>query len=379
MATGFAAGLARGLQTGEELSIRRAQEDRQAAIQTANLGMAMEDQAFKREERDRAKAMREEMSQLWGSTYGAKEIEVEEPVPGAIPTDSGTSADMVQKVKKQIMVAPGERTPEGRQRDLDFFNRMTAVRAKYSDFTPEQIKQSMEYGRFLEKEGIEDGLMKLMTSGDASGLAPLAQRLGVDPKSLKVESDGKAGYPKFTLTGVTADGKPVAQDLEPILTTIGLKSFSEATDKGINRKKAIVETNLAEAKIENTKADTSYTSARTGEVGASKVNTAQKDFLPKMPPGADKPVIDPGAGTARQLLRGISGGSNAKADDAANRALARISAAAQERVDAEEKSSGKKLSVSAYNERYQAIRNQLVNDFVEQQKRQSKNKQNQAE
>jgi hypothetical protein len=375
MAKGFAAGLSKGLETAEEQSLKRSQENRMAAIQTAQVGMQMEDQAFKREERERAKSLREEMGALWSGTYGAKEIEVEEPVPGAIPTDdpTQTSASMVQKVKKQVVVNPGERTAEGRQRDLDFFNKMTAVRAKYSEFSPEQMKQAMEYGRFLEKEGLEDGITKLILTNDPSGLAPLAGRLGVDPKSLQVESVNNNGVPSMVLIAQDANGNPIRKDLEDVLFSIGIKNLSDSTDKKLGRKKAIADIDLTKARTDDARADASYSQARAADARAGKVNTADKDYLPKIPIGGDKPVLDPGAGTARRLLESVAKEDDemtgAEAREWAAESHARISSTAQQKVEAEEKASGKKLGVEAYNSRYQSIRNQLTNDYVALQKK----------
>jgi len=377
MAKGFAAGLAKGLQDAEDQSLKRAQEDRVAAIQTAQVGMQMEDQTYKRGQREEEAAFKDEMSSAWSRYYGRKVVEEEEPIPGAIPTDdpSQTSAGMVRKVQREYNFVPGERSAEGRQRDMAFFNEMTSIRSKYKEFSPEQMKQATEYGRFLEKEGIEDGLSKLILTNDPSGLAPLAARLGVDPNSLTVESVNNKGVPSMVLVATDANGKPIRKDLEEVLFSIGIKNLSEATDKKLGRRKAIADIDYTEAKTDDAKADATYARAQAAETESGKVNTAEKDYLPKLPTGETKPVIDPGAGNAKRLLSNLAernGMNTAKADRWAKDAHARISAAAQQKVEAEEQASGKKYDAKTYNEKYSSHRTKILNDYIERTKKTNK-------
>ena len=228
----FAEGLAKGLMQGQELDLRRSADRRSEAISLAQLANSAEEMEFKRQQRKKDEDFRQGMSNLYTSIYNP---EVEEPVQvktGAI-TDPNTPAQTTtQKVRKNFGM--GERSEEGRARDLQYMMGYTKLLIDNGKITPEQMKQSMEFTRYLESEGLKDSLAALMLNpGDTKAAATLAKRFNLSPESVNFEvvtkgADGKElTIPKFVLNAKNAAGTPVQYDVSNALQAIGVSTLAD--------------------------------------------------------------------------------------------------------------------------------------------------------
>lgn len=258
----FAEGLAKGLMQGQELDLRRSSDRRAEAISLAQLANSAEEMEFKRQQRKKDEDFRQGMSNLWAGIYNP---EVEEQVPvktGAI-TDPNAPVQMAtQKVRKNFSM--GERSEEGRARDLQYMMGYTKLLIDSGKITPEQMKQSMEFTRYLEGEGLKDSLAALMLNpNDTKAAGVLAKRFNLSPESVNFEvvtkaADGKdLVVPKFVMNAKNAAGTPVQYDVSNALQAIGVSTLADIQkNAGATAK---VESEVAENKSKALKLDAETT------------------------------------------------------------------------------------------------------------------------
>jgi hypothetical protein len=228
----FAEGLAKGLMQGQELDLRRSADRRAEAISLAKLANSAEEMEVKRQQRKRDDDFREGMSNLYTSLYNP---EVEEQVPvksGAIADPNAPAQMTTQKVRKTFGM--GERSEEGRARDLQYMMGYTKLLIDNGKITPDQMKQSMEFTRYLEGEGLKDSLAALMLNpNDTKAAGTLAKRFNLNPESVNFEvvtkgADGKElVIPKFVLNAKNAAGTPVQYDVSNALQAIGVSTLAD--------------------------------------------------------------------------------------------------------------------------------------------------------
>lgn len=249
----FAEGLAKGLMQGQELDLRRSSDRRAEAISLAQLANSAEELEFKRQQRKRDEDFRQGMSNLYTSIYNP---EVEEQVPvksGAIADPNAPAQMTTQKVRKAFGM--GERSEEGRARDLQYMMGYTKLLIDNGKITPDQMKQSMEFTRYLEGEGLKDSLAALMLNpSDTKAAGTLAKRFNLNPESVNFEvvtkgADGKElVIPKFVLNAKNAAGTPVQYDVSNALQAIGVSTLADIQkNAGTNAK---TESEVAENKAQ---------------------------------------------------------------------------------------------------------------------------------
>lgn len=249
----FAEGLAKGLMQGQELDLRRSADRRAEAISLAQLANSAEEMEFKRQQRKRDEDFRQGMSNLYTSIYNP---EVEEQVPvksGAIADPNAPTQMSTQKVRKAFNM--GERSEEGRARDLQYMMGYTKLLIDNGKITPDQMKQSMEFTRYLESEGLKDSLAALMLNpNDTKAAGTLAKRFNLNPESVNFEvvtkgADGKElVIPKFVLNAKNAAGTPVQYDVSNALQAIGVSTLADIQkNAGTNAK---TESEVAENKAQ---------------------------------------------------------------------------------------------------------------------------------
>lgn len=260
----FAEGLAKGLMQGQELDMRRSADRRSEAISLAQLANSAEEMEFKRQQRKKDEDYQQGMSNLYASIYNP---EVEETVPvttGAIPDPNAPAQTTTRKVRKNFSM--GERSEEGRARDLQFMMGYTKLLIDSGKITPEQMKQSMEFTRYLESEGLKDSIAALMLNpGDTKAAATVAKRFNLSPESVNFEvitkgADGKElSIPKFVLNAKNAAGTPVQYDVSNALQAINVSTLADIqknvgaiakTESDVAESKAKTKKAIAEADIE---------------------------------------------------------------------------------------------------------------------------------
>ena len=228
----FAEGLAKGLMQGQELDLHRSSDRRAEAISLAQLANSAEEMEVKRQQRKRDDDFRQGMSNLYTSIYNP---EVEEQVPvksGAIADPNAPAQMSTQKVRKTFGM--GERSEDGRARDLQYMMGYTKLLIDNGKITPDQMKQSMEFTRYLEGEGLKDSLAALMLNpNDTQAAGTLAKRFNLNPESVNFEVvtkgvDGKElVIPKFVLNAKNAAGTPVQYDVSNALQAIGVSTLAD--------------------------------------------------------------------------------------------------------------------------------------------------------
>ena len=228
----FAEGLAKGLMQGQELDLLRSSDRRAEAISLAQLANSAEEMEVKRQQRKRDDDFRQGMSNLYTSIYNP---EVEEQVPvksGAIADPNAPAQMSTQKVRKTFGM--GERSEDGRARDLQYMMGYTKLLIDNGKITPDQMKQSMEFTRYLEGEGLKDSLAALMLNpNDTQAAGTLAKRFNLNPESVNFEVvtkgvDGKElVIPKFVLNAKNAAGTPVQYDVSNALQAIGVSTLAD--------------------------------------------------------------------------------------------------------------------------------------------------------
>jgi len=232
MARSFAEGLAKGLMQGQELDLRRSADRRAEAISLAQLANNAEELEFKRQQRKRDDDFRQGMSNLYTSIYNP-EVEEQVPVKASAIVDPNAPAQVsTQKVRKAFNM--GERSEEGRARDLQYMMGYTKLLIDNGKITPDQMKQSMEFTRYLESEGLKDSLAALMLNpGDIKAAGTLAKRFNLNPESVNFEvvtkgADGKElVIPKFVLNAKNAAGTAVQYDVSNALQAIGVSTLAD--------------------------------------------------------------------------------------------------------------------------------------------------------
>jgi hypothetical protein len=228
----FAEGLAKGLMQGQELDLRRSSDRRAEAISLAQLANSAEEMEFKRQQRHKDENIQKGISELTTAIYNP---EVEEQVPvrtGAITDPNAPPQMTTQKVRKTFNM--GERSEDGRARDLQYMMGYTKILIDNGKITPEQIKQSMEFTRYLENDGLKDSLAALMLNpNDTQAAGVLAKRFNLNPESVNFEvvtkgADGKdLVIPQFVLNAKNAAGSQVRYDVSNALQAINVTTLAD--------------------------------------------------------------------------------------------------------------------------------------------------------
>lgn len=387
----FIEGLAKGLQNQEEMQLRRNADRRQEAISLATLASQADDLEYKRQERKRESDLRAGMSNLYNSIYNP---EVEEQVPvqsGAIQDPSAPAQTTTQKVRKSFTM--GERSTEGRARDMQYMMGYTKLMIDSGKITPEQMKQSMEFNRYLETEGLKDSLATLILKPeDKNAAGVLAKRFNLDPASVNFEvvnkdAQGKpTAVPRFVLTAKNANGMPVQYDVSNALQAIGVSTLADIQKGNVGLAKDNAAINASNAAAGASNAASALHTAQAAEVapnaksqrelrdsqvqlnrdrGAAlqepKTNTSLKFFSTKT--GIDgKPVEMPYGRTLHTQLsnyarsKGLSGNS---AEKWATEAMGRF-----QRGVAGQITGDKAASASMYNDTEQKLMMDAINGYI---------------
>lgn len=232
MATSFAQGLAEGLMNRELLDLRRGADRRAEAISLAQLASQAEDLEYRRQQRKKDEDFRVGMSNLYGNIYNPEVEEKVEVKTGAMTDPSAPKQFTTQKVRKNFNM--GERSEEGRARDLQYMMGYTKLLIDNGKITPDQMKQSMEFTRYLESEGLKDSLASLMLNpNDTKAAGVLAKRFNLSPESVNFEvvtkdaNNQQLVVPRYVLNAKNANGMPVQYDVSNALQAIGVSTLTD--------------------------------------------------------------------------------------------------------------------------------------------------------
>jgi hypothetical protein len=163
-------------------------------------------------------------------------------------------------VKRQVIEeATPENAPDYLQRTLKFNMEQLGAGIKAGVLSPEQIQQAQEYGRQLEKIGVDKLIEQMIAKpNDPNVIAKAAPLFGLDPSttSITVGKD-RDGLPSVIANYRTPDGKPATRSLRPEILALGSQAWgrveaSAASDSTISSNLSATAKNRAQASLAKT-------------------------------------------------------------------------------------------------------------------------------
>lgn len=163
-------------------------------------------------------------------------------------------------VKRQVIEeATPENAPDYLQRTLKFNMEQLGAGIKAGVLSPEQIQQAQEYGRQLEKIGVDKLIEQMIAKpNDPNVIAKAAPLFGLDPSttSITVGKD-RDGLPSVIANYRTPDGKPATRSLRPEILALGSQAWgrveaSAASDSTISSNLSATARNRAQASLART-------------------------------------------------------------------------------------------------------------------------------
>lgn len=236
-------------------------ESRTQAISLANLAaadqkmqndqarFAMEQTRFGREtdEYNKKQNFAKEQGEIYKRNFTVTR-DVEEPGPDGVV------------VKRQVQEeATPENAPDYLQRTIKFNMEQLGAGIKAGILSPEQIQQAQEYGRQLEKIGVDKLLERMIANpNDQTAIAKAAPLFGLDPSTTSITiGKDRDGLPSVIANYRTPDGKPATRSLRPEILALGSQAWarieaSAASDSTISSNLSATARNTAQASLART-------------------------------------------------------------------------------------------------------------------------------